>query len=270
MRNWSAGSQAGNAAAVGQQEFLGAAGLLRVVVAAEGTGAGYEKRQLVVVGVGCDVGLHHISFGANILRRTVADIVQQKATVIQTLLQGVVHVGIVRAVGPRLLHIGVGIDFVDRKLRILGSDSLPDVFRRRCEVGVAAAAGVGIVGQQGHAVAPVAANVVVQQVAAHHIAFDFVDQVFGLVGILRRQAPHRDIHRGATRKALAIVEICEYVVGRYRYAIVVKRTPGLVGYHRRYVAAHQVLVVVGPFAQQQQVARHRFFVGAYRACAKHS
>ena len=171
-----------------QHAQLGAALLAHLVESTVGTGAGDEEGHAVAVGVVGYVRRLDETLGADIGGGAVADIVQQQASIVDALAQGVVKVGVVGAYRARFLMVGIGIEAVDIDLRHGGFEGLGNSLGGVGEGGVTRASGVGVVGQQGHIVAPVAAVRLVFEVDAGEVAFHFVHQQGGLAFVLGRQA----------------------------------------------------------------------------------
>ena len=101
-----------------QQEGFGAAYHVGQVETPVRAGAGDEQRQAVVVAVGVDVAQLDISLGANVGVRAVSYVVQQQASLVEALPQGIVQVGVVRAYGTAALVVGVGVELVNVQLRV--------------------------------------------------------------------------------------------------------------------------------------------------------
>ena len=182
-----------------------------------------------------------------------ADIVYQQAARIHTFAQCVVQIGIVGAYGTAGLVVGIGIQFVEVDVWHLLGHVLCHHLARVGKHRVVRRAWVGIVGQQGHVVAPVATGIVGQQVAPRHVAFYLVHQVVGLVGRLGGQASHTNVERLGRNARLVLAQVAHHIVGGIGLPRIVERVGCFIRHHNGQVVFGDVAVVEGGFAKQQQI-----------------
>ena len=191
-----------------------------------------------------------------------AYVVEQQASVVYPLGEGVLQLGVERTYGVVLLMVGVGIEAVDVYRRVLCAYLVGRNLGGVHEYCVAGARRVGVVGEQRHKAAPAAAGGVGAEVGAHHVALYLVNHVRGLGLGLGGQAAHADIETLAGGARLVAVDVTHHVVAAIGDAVIVERVSRLVCRHHRQVVAGEVARVEGGFAEEEQVARRLFGVPA--------